>query len=215
MRAKKGTEREAARLTKSPKVLRRERERRAEKLPGNGPLVVHSRGKKMKPARSNDDLVEYMQKHGMVKTPAILEAFRAVDRGDFATPHLGQVQDTAMYVHRYLTTTPHPLRVVLCHESVRCNARRRQCDDTVYDIVIIIVLAFFKFFALKHPGGVPQPTGAGRRRAPVRALHLRRRPRGAQAEAGHVFSQHRESLEHTHSGWQVGCRWVTTKQKKN
>eukprot|EP00903_Cladosiphon_okamuranus_P006015 g5935.t1 len=45
----------------------------------------------MKPARSNDDLVEYMQKHGMVKTPAILEAFRAVDRGDFATPHLGQV----------------------------------------------------------------------------------------------------------------------------
>lgn len=45
----------------------------------------------MKPARSNDDLVEYMQKHDMVKTPAILEAFRAVDRGDFATPHLGQV----------------------------------------------------------------------------------------------------------------------------
>ncbi|CAM9316890.1 unnamed protein product [Pylaiella littoralis] len=45
----------------------------------------------MKLARSNDELVEYMKKHGMVKTPAILEAFRAVDRGDFATPHLGQV----------------------------------------------------------------------------------------------------------------------------
>lgn len=45
----------------------------------------------MKLARNNDDLVEYMKKHGMVKTPAILEAFRAVDRGDFATPHLGQV----------------------------------------------------------------------------------------------------------------------------
>ncbi|CAN0162599.1 unnamed protein product [Hapterophycus canaliculatus] len=45
----------------------------------------------MKLPRSNNDLVEYMQKHGMVKTPAILEAFRAVDRGHFATTHLGQV----------------------------------------------------------------------------------------------------------------------------
>ncbi len=45
----------------------------------------------MKLPRSNNDLVEYMKKHGMVKTPAILDAFRAVDRGDFATPHLGQV----------------------------------------------------------------------------------------------------------------------------
>ena len=47
--------------------------------------------REMKLPRSNDDLVEYMKKHGMVKTPAILEAFRVVDRGDFATPHLGQV----------------------------------------------------------------------------------------------------------------------------
>lgn len=54
----------------------------------------------MKPARSNDDLVEYMQKHGMVKTPAVLEAFRAVDRGDFATPHLGQVCTGCMYNYR-------------------------------------------------------------------------------------------------------------------
>lgn len=46
----------------------------------------------MKLPRSNDELVAYMKKHGMVKTPAIMEAFRAVDRGDFATPNLGQVK---------------------------------------------------------------------------------------------------------------------------
>lgn len=45
----------------------------------------------MKLPRSNDELVAYMKKHSMVKTPAIIEAFRAVDRGDFATPNLGQV----------------------------------------------------------------------------------------------------------------------------
>ncbi|CBN75207.1 conserved unknown protein [Ectocarpus siliculosus] len=45
----------------------------------------------MKLPRSNDELVAYMKKHGMVKTPAIIEAFRAVDRGDFATPNLGQL----------------------------------------------------------------------------------------------------------------------------
>lgn len=45
----------------------------------------------MKVPRTNDGLAEYMQKHGMVKTPAIFEAFRAVDRGDFATPSLAQV----------------------------------------------------------------------------------------------------------------------------
>ncbi|CAN0159377.1 unnamed protein product, partial [Ectocarpus fasciculatus] len=45
----------------------------------------------MKLPRSNDELVSHMKKHGILKTPAILEAFRAVDRGDFATPSLGQV----------------------------------------------------------------------------------------------------------------------------
>lgn len=40
---------------------------------------------------ANDDLVEYLQKQGIVNTPAVLEAFRAVDRGDFATPNLRQV----------------------------------------------------------------------------------------------------------------------------
>lgn len=45
----------------------------------------------MKLPITNNDLVEHMQKHGMVKTPAIMEAFRAVDRGDFATALLRQV----------------------------------------------------------------------------------------------------------------------------
>ncbi|CAM9237823.1 unnamed protein product [Ascophyllum nodosum] len=45
----------------------------------------------MKLPRNNNEFVDYMKKHGMVKTPAILEAFRAVDRGDFATPDLSHV----------------------------------------------------------------------------------------------------------------------------
>lgn len=45
----------------------------------------------MKSPVNNDDLVEYLQKQRIVETPAILEAFRAVDRGEFATPSLRQV----------------------------------------------------------------------------------------------------------------------------
>lgn len=51
----------------------------------------------MKLPRSNDELVSHMKKHGMVKTPAIIEAFRAVDRGDFATPSLGQVNCSVFF----------------------------------------------------------------------------------------------------------------------
>lgn len=45
----------------------------------------------MKLLRSNEDLVEFLEKEDLVETPAILEAFRAVDRGQFVTPRLRQV----------------------------------------------------------------------------------------------------------------------------
>lgn len=45
----------------------------------------------MKYSTTNDELVAYLKKQEIISNPTVLEAFRAVDRGDFATPNLRQV----------------------------------------------------------------------------------------------------------------------------
>lgn len=46
----------------------------------------------MRYPNTNEELIDYLQRERHIRTPAVVAAFRAVDRGDFVSPKLHKVR---------------------------------------------------------------------------------------------------------------------------